>query len=391
MEAYVLDSLLRRQLVIDTFESFIWTERMRAFGDFQIILRSTNENRSRLPVGSLLAMNESYRVMVVETIEDSTDSEGRATLKIKGRSIEKILKDRIARVLLSEIATTPKWIITDTPAAIVRKIFHDICVTGVLSSRDIIPFVVEASLFPADTIAEPTETITVELEPMTVYDAIKGICDLYDMGFRLVRNFDASQLYWDVYMGSDRTTSQSTLAAVVFAPNLDNLQNTTALTTVESYNNLAHVITPVGGAYVYADGVEPDLVEGFDRRSLLVKADDITDSDPAVALAKMTQRGKEELAKHRRFQAFDGELNQNSSYRYGRDYNLGDLVELRDDTGASNTMQVTEQIFVSDSEGERSYPTLSINTFITPGSWIAWDYNQVWEDLGLEEYWADQA
>jgi hypothetical protein len=52
-------------------------------------------------------------------------------------------------------------------------------------------------------------------------------------------------------------------------------------------------------------------------------------------------------------------------------------------------MQVSEQIFVCDGEGERSYPTLAINQFIMPGSWLAWDYNQVWIDLGATEYWAN--
>jgi hypothetical protein len=46
---------------------------------------------------------------------------------------------------------------------------------------------------------------------------------------------------------------------------------------------------------------------------------------------------------------------------------------------------------VSDKEGDRAYPTLTINEFITPGSWNAWDYNQVWNDLASDmQAWADQ-
>jgi hypothetical protein len=390
MEVYVLDSLLRREHVIDKFESLIWTERMRAYGDFELILDSILENKTRITAGSKLAMNESYRVMIAETIEDTTDSQGEAKLKIKGRSLEAILLDRIAKPTLSDLTTTPKWVITDTPANIARKIFHDICVLGLLDPGDIIPFVIEGSIFPEDTIGEPSEIITVEIEPTTVYDAIKNLCELYDMGFRLVRNFDTSQLYWDVYMGSDRTTQQTSLPAVVFAPDLDNLQNTTELTTIALYKNVAYVFSPVGYEVVYPLDVDPET-SGFERRALFIKADDITDEDPFVASEKMIQRGKEALAQSRRFQAFDGELNQNSDYKYQQHYYLGDLVEIRSETGAANTMQVTEQIFVSDGEGDRSYPTLSINTFITPGSWLAWDYNQRWEDLDPSpETWSDQ-
>lgn len=386
MEVYVLDALLRREYVIDKFESLIWSERMRAEGDFELVVHSTLTNKTRLPVGVRLAMNESKRVMIVETIEDTTDAEGKALITLTGRSIESILRDRIAKANLTDLTTEPKWVITDTPTEIARKIFHDICVLGELDVGDIIPFVVETSAYPADTIGEPTETITVEIDLSTVYDAIKSLCDLYDMGFRMVRIDDSSQLYWDVYMGSDRTSSQSSLPAVIFAPDLDNLQNTTELTTISLYKNVAYVFSKAGYEVVYPLDVDPSI-EGFERRALFIKADDIEVGDPDAS-DKMIQRGKEALSQSRRFQAFDGELNQNNVYKYEQDYYLGDLVERRSETGFADVMQVTEQIFVSDSEGERSYPTLSINTFITPGSWIAWDFNQVWDDLTTEE-WAD--
>jgi hypothetical protein len=54
-------------------------------------------------------------------------------------------------------------------------------------------------------------------------------------------------------------------------------------------------------------------------------------------------------------------------------------------------MRVTEQIFVSDSQGERSYPTLTVNTFITTGSWLSWMNNKVWLDLdGDATTWSEQ-
>lgn len=389
MEVYILDSLYRRSQVVDRFESLIWTERFKAFGDFELILNSTLENRTRFSVGSRLAINESYRVMTVETVEDATDSEGRQHLTLRGPSLEEILDDRIARGSMASLTVEPKWILTGLPVDIAKKIFHDICVLGTLNPGDVIPSVIEGTIFPTDTIAAPSGSITYEIEPKTVYLAIKELCDLYDIGFRLVRNFDTSQLYFDVYMGSDRTTQQSTLPSVVFSPHLDNLQNTKELTTTAMYKNVAYVFSPVGYEIVYPLDVDP-ATNGFERHVLMVKADDITDTVPATASAKMIQRGKEELSKNQRFAAFDGELNQYSTYKYGVDYNLGDLVELRNIDGVTNNMRVTEQIFVSDKEGERSYPTLSINKFITPGSWSAWDYNQVWIDLGLTEYWSNQ-
>lgn len=388
MEAYVLDPLLRRVAVIDRFESLIWTERYRAFGDFQMEIESTQATRTQLRAGTLLAMNESHRIMTVETIEDGTDTEGRRMLSVKGRSIEAILLDRVAKNSLDDLTTSPKWTITDEPAKVARKIFKDICVTGILDIHDKIPFIHEGTFMPEDTIPEPLDPITVEMEPTTVYQAIEEICNIWNLGFRILRNYDTSELYFDVYTGSDRTTAQSVLPPVIFTPSLDNLQNTKELTTIEKAKNVAYVYSPAGFQKVYPVGVEPDI-DGFDRHVLVVKATDITSENPDVTAA-LIQRGTEELAKNRIFQAFDGEISRYSQYKYGTHYNLGDVIEMRNIDGVINNMRVSEQIFVSDREGERSYPTLMLNTFITTGSWLSWLNNKVWSEMGATEYWSTQ-
>ena len=457
MELYILDSLLRRTAVIDRFESMIWTERYSAWGDFELVIFSTLESRTLFQAGTRLAMSDSYRVMTVEFVENAVDSEGRQLLTVKGRSLEALLDDRTARNTFADLTTTPKWVLTGTPGAIARQIFNEICRTNVNFADDEIPFLQPGSIFPASNIEEPDEVITLELSLQSVYEAVKEICDNYDLGFRLVRNFDESELYFDIYSGSDRTTLQNVLAPVVFSPDLDNLTNTSEITSISAYKNVAYVFHSIGVQIVTADGVSVE-VEGFERRVMHVDASDIEIPDRAYTLttpqtnainkylglttppedrkvsmrklldkkrlsptdysnievsstnaeltageaaeimgartvswnynttesdyinSKLVQRGKEELAKNRSLSAFDGELSQHSNYKYNTGYNLGDLVEMRNSDGVTNQMRVTEQIFVSDNEGERSYPTLTIDLFITPGSWFAWDYNQVWLD-----------
>lgn len=380
MEVYILDSLYRRTEVVDRFESLIWTERFADVGDFELKIHSTLETRARFSTGTKLAMNLSRRGMTVETVEDSTDEEGKRMLSVKGTSFEKIFDNRIvARNGAGN--STDKWSLTSTPVDIAKKIVRELCIWGLNDLDDIIPGLVEGlGPYPEDTIAEPSDVITAEFEFMTIYSAVKQLADMYGFGFRLIRASDDGQLYFDIYMGSDRTSAQSTLPSVIFSPNLDNVKNTTELTTIDGYKNIALVISPVGREMVFADDIDPN-VEGFERRLLLVTADDIADTDPAVATARMIQRGKEELSKSRRLLAFDGEISQTSQYKYERDYNLGDVFDVQNTDGFTNIMQVTEQIFVQDREGERSYPTLSLNKFITPGAWTAWDYNQKWIDL----------
>jgi ReqiPepy6 Gp37-like protein len=392
MELYTLDSLLRRTDLLDSHESLIWTDRYKQYGDFELSIASTFRTRGLLRVDVLLATDVSRRVMKIETVEDSYDDDNRRMLKIKGRSLETILYDRVAKESLSSLTTSPTWTIAGlTATAVARKIFHDICVTGILSVYDKIPFIHEGTFAEASNITEPVDPITVDIAPTSVYDAITQLADIWNFGFRLLRNGDASELWFDIYMGSDRTTGQSILPAVVFSPQLDNLQNTTELVTTEGAKNVAYVFSPDGFQMVYADDVDTDI-DGLERRVLMVDANDVTADAypvPADLTAALIQRGNEELSKARTYQAFDGEISQASQYKPGRDYNVGDLIEMRNTDGVTNNMRVTEIIYASDSEGERSYPTLSINQYINTGSWLSWLNNKMWSDM-TTELWADQ-
>src|ERR1044072_1702146 len=124
MHIYTLDPLLRRDQLVDRFVSCIWTERFAAYGDFELILESTPANRRLFINGTLLACNLSNYVMKVTPVEDATDAEVRQILTVKGLSLEYILEDRGAFGVLDDLTTVPKWVITDAPADVARKIFH---------------------------------------------------------------------------------------------------------------------------------------------------------------------------------------------------------------------------------------------------------------------------
>lgn len=390
MDVYILDDLYRREFVVDLYESLIWTERYDAYGDFQLTVHGTIENRSRFSVGQNIAVLESQnRVMTIETIEDSTNDEGRSVLVMKGRSLERIFINRLARNSLDDLDTTPQWIVEGTPIEIATNIVDDICVDGVLNAGDIIPNLSIDSIFPPDTIPPSTDEVSYAIDLVSLYEALQTLCRVYAMGFYLVRGNDDGELYFDVYTGSDRTSLQTDLPAVIFSPDMDNLKNTSELTSIALYKNVAYVFSPVGHEVVYDLDVDSSI-EGFGRNVLIVKASDIIDADPPTATAKMIQRGREELAKNPRFNAMDGEIAQTSQYVYGRDFNLGDLVEKRTNDGSAAIVRVTEQTFISDGEGFKSYPTLTLAAFVEPGSWLARSPVEDWEDNDPDTDWEDE-
>jgi hypothetical protein len=390
VELYLLDPLLRRQYVFDRFISLIWTERWQVYGDFQLDIWSTPSTRAAFTPDTYVSCSRSNYVMRIESVEDDVTADGIKTLIIKGNSIEKILTDRVAYSVAGDLTTTPKWTLTDKPADLMRTVFHDICIAGLLDTEDIIPGVTEGTFMPTSTLAEPTDPITVDITPTDVYSVETQIASAWNLGFRMLRQDSTGQLFWEVYAGSDRTTSQTTLTPVIFGPNLGNLQNTKELADISKAKNVAYVYSPAGFQKVYAPGVDT-TVDGFERRVLVVNASDITSTATPSVTAALMQRGYQALAAYRTSQLFDGEISQYSSYKYGVDYNLGDTVEMQNIDGVSNVMRVTEQIFVEDNNGYREYPTLVLNTYINTGSWLSEQAKQ-WIDFDTDttSVWSNQ-
>jgi hypothetical protein len=371
MHLYILDSQFRRIEVFDEFESLIWTERFCAYGDFEFVIHASWVNRQLLTKGTFLGILESKRVMVIETVIDKDADDGTNLLTVTGKSLEFILNERIAYPEFDALEITPRWAVHGTPGQAARQMFREICIDGRLDLRDRIPYITEGSIQPADNIVEPSGIKRFEFDVDTLYNTIQKLCSENDLGFSLLRNGDNGQLYFHIYAGSNRTTGMPVLtdgtvrSPVVFSPEHDTLSNVSHMVSDGNYKNVAYVFSPTRSILTYANDLNHDHITGFDRRVLMVKVDNVREFTTEQGLTTdeiLRRRGIEALMEHRRISMLDGQISK-TAYQYDEDYNLGDIVEMRKDNDATSYMRVTEQIFVSDSEGDRAYPTLSIESF----------------------------
>lgn len=411
MEVFILDSLLRPIDIVDKYESFIWTERYASKGDFQLVLLATPANRNRFVEDTMLWINESNRIMRVKTVSDTIDVEKGATLTVKGYELSSIFEERVSASMDDDMLLAVTYFNGWDPIDLVRTMVWRICIATSgwqINAGDTVPFLQDpygapGSLYPADTIPHPTDTLVWEQKLTSLYSAITDVAKAYDFGFRLYKDPNLTKLYFEPYTGVDRTTAQSTHPPVVFSSDMQNLQNTT------NYKDNTEHFNVVIAAYIYKNeapgGYPPDLTVsvtvsdpelafssgGFDQKTKVITISQLPDSVELVdAPAYLTQLAKEELTRSRPTNVYDGEVNQYSQYLYGRDYNLGDLVEVRGDDGGGAFMRVEEQIFKYDSNGFASYPSLVTKESINPGTWRSWKYDVNWVDMGSGEYWNNQ-
>lgn len=98
-----MDSGLNKTGIVDDYEEFIWTERYNSEGDFELVVPSTTINRNTFTNGLRLSINDSKRVMIVETIVEEDYNEGQKVLRITGPSYEHVLRTRVSQGDISEL------------------------------------------------------------------------------------------------------------------------------------------------------------------------------------------------------------------------------------------------------------------------------------------------
>jgi len=413
MDIFILDSLLRQIDVVDRYESFVWAERFASKGDFELVIPATTANRNRFVEDTMLMIDDSDRIMRVKTVEDKIDEEKGAMLTVKGFELSSILEERVFTLINGaephpDMLRAVSYFTGFTPRHLIDLFVNIICYPpALLNAGDLIPFLQDIdtpSLYPASNLPEPEPAgITWEQKIDKLYNAVTDLCKSYDLGFRLYKDPSASKLYFEGYVGCDRTTAQSMYTPVVFSSDMSNLLSTT------QYNDNTTHYNVVIALYEYdnpTEGESPETLTisqivsdpelafssgGFDQKTKYVSITQLPEGMALVDVpAYLQQIAQEELTRSRPTNVYDGEVDQHALYVYGKDYYLGDLVEVRGDDGGAAFMRVEEQIIKYDANGKASYPSLVTKESINPGTWRSWKYDVNWVDMGSGEYWNNQ-
>ena len=157
---------------------------------------------------------------------------------------------------------------------------------------------------------------------------------------------------------------------VIFAQSFDNLIAATFFTSDENKKTHAQVVSTFtendqATDYVQYEPAEASGATGIDRAEITVQSNlstkvknadgTETDLDPSGAtyIAMQKAEGASALGEHQTVTEFNGEIDlAHSGYTFGEDFDLGDLVAIRDEYfGISATARVTKYTFKQDASG----------------------------------------
>lgn len=372
MEPYTLDRSFEKQNIIDGFNSIIWTERYYGDSAVELVVPRTAEMIKKLPTGTFLGLEESDELMLLETrnFEDGK-------MKLSGISVLPWLNNRFVRSSASHEdrywyleGETPGWVLWAMVyyMAVGGDYLDGTIPTGIPNpSKLIVPGL---GLNDYDKSGIPLK-VGIPFGPL--YDAMREIATTYEVGMKIVFDPDAPDpLGFRSYVGLDRTSGQTDNPVVRFSPHMDSF---TDIKELESISILKTLI------YSFAPGLNPDegspdlrttpgisaatgsQYTGFDLRAKLIFADDITTDmvggDATKLLDILNSRATDERTNDHYVKTVDGEIVPDNQFKYGRHYNLGDLIEVEGDTGIVQTSRITEYIRSQDASGEKAYPTVT--------------------------------
>lgn len=366
MDFVVKDSNRQPIAVVDLYTSAIWTERYSDTGDFSLTLPVNNEYLDYLAIDNYLTLPDTDRAMIIESFDLTSEvSTGKKVVTYTGSSLESILKRRIVWV-----QTTMSGTILDNVRQLINENIISPDANHGGSNRAVPDFVFveptdrEFLSFISDTIGR----VSCQFTGDNLYDAIKALCDPYNIGFKICFN-ENDQFAFSLYYGTNRSTGQNTRDSIVFSPEFDTLISSRYAVNFAKERNVALVLGEDSGpnrkrAMVYSTDQEPS---GLSRKELYVDARDIqserengtTMTDPEYYNC-LASKGYSELNEYATTSAFDGEVETHIGPAYNRDYFLGDFVTVVNEFGLGAYAQITEYIRSYDDSGYSAYPSFAM-------------------------------
>ena len=352
MDTFILDTAYQAVAVLDTFQSRIWTDRYNRYGDFEVYIPAIMPVCSFLQEGYYLYSPDlSDRMMIIEDIQLKCDPEDGDFYTVTGRSLESILARRViwgSREIKGNLQEGVKALLNENvinPTKVTRKIpnfeFRDSTDSRITS------LTLDAQYFGDN-----------------LYEVIAAICDEKSLGFRVLPNFTNGGLIFELFKGVERALDQTVNPYVIFSPDFDNFISSNYLETTSNYKNVALVgADGEGSARKYIDAFEGnDEPSGLSRRETFTDAYGVSKDEETTEEdynKQLKQKGLEELADLKVTKAFEGEIDSSRQYVYGRDFGIGDVVQVTNNYGQSGKSRVSEIVMSEDDTGFVITPTFT--------------------------------
>ena len=373
--------------IIDTAQSVIWQSSYYSVGTFEIYAMATPDNLSLLIEDNYITRPDNDECGIIERVEITDNSSEGKMIAASGRFIKSILDRRVIfSASITGAGTNYVWncsgsVLSGNVETAVRKLIYDNAVNATGSRPETGSYRnIDEIYWTNDDVSGITDVIVTTDDSGTEQNAEKqvtykvlldytdGVLQEYECGAKMWLDLDRLKFRYKVFKGIDRSIEQSTNDPVIFSTEFDNLVSSTYTSDNSTVKNTALIGGEGEGtdrkcAFYFTWGDELRHIKGIGRRETFVDASSISttykDGDEEktytndVYRKMLEAQGRQSIAELQRIETFDGEIDTtNSSFTYGEDYNLGDLVTIEDrDIGKYINARILSVTEVQDDNG----------------------------------------
>ena len=382
MQVYILDPNYEILCMIDESESVLWNKKFNDVGECEIYIPCNVEHLSMLRRGHYIYRFDDDMFCKIERVEIETDAENGDFIIATAKDICNILAGRIVRWQI---------VFSGTVGQFVKKVLTDNVINPEQSQRAIPNFV-----FDDSNISEFSEKIEVSSFAEDLLHTISTTCKTYNIGFRVSYNMETRKLVFRLLRGKNKASTTGG-EYIEFSPAFANILTSNYSEDDSEYKNVVYVgyqgtdektyllslfkgdAEPQGEARreIYVDGTKisrditleelqvmfPDLnkIESayystIDGTLTAVALSDTSGKEEKITVTDFTYLlliravGENALAEQVRTQSFEGDVDTIDTYEYKTDYDIGDIVKVRNEYGIEAEAQITEVMESDDAE-----------------------------------------
>jgi len=318
----IFDSDLTFLSEIDAYKSLIFSRKYYTYGDFSIKINRNIKNAEYLVNDNIIMLGSDYsKCGIIKKIEISIDEDGAGSEYViaTGYTLDYLF---IQRIIIPKSGSVSDSI--DSVAETVIKYYIDMhCINAIDTDRN---------MSILNLIADANRGVNINWSSRykNLSDELDSIRYNSKMGVKLTIN--GSNIDIDVFEGVDRT--EGTANPVIFSIEYDNIKTQDYIDSLMDYKNVGYV----GGS---GEGTLRNIVEvgtetGFDRYEMFIDKRNANTVD-------LIDRGGYELAQYPRVLNLEGEILQNGPFKYEDEWNLGDVVVVKNDRwGVKKDARITE-------------------------------------------------
>ena len=323
---------------IDEIESLLIVYKYVSVSTFTLTVPYTPQVSSYLQVNNMLTIHSPETLGVentepfIITTKKLEESNGVVTLQVSGKNPLFWLSNRLCLL--------PNYGFTDTTPEVIAKTYvANNCAQYAPTQRQY-PNLTTA---PVQGLGAPITFTNTEDYP-TILEVCETVLNARNLGQNVTFNLSTQTFQYNVLGGADRTINQSQNSAVVFSPNLNNLQSQSYTHSISNFANVVYVYGQIG------DTTETVIVgeaSGFNRYETSTSG--TLEQGSAVTLTKnnykevFTVIGENTLVTQAETKNLIGTIQLSSDFQLNIDFSLGDSVTyLNNEWGIQENVMIRE-------------------------------------------------